>query len=71
LYIGYTNNLITRFKQHNNGESNYTKNYRPWKLIYYEAYDSQFDAKNREKQLKKFANAYIQLKRRIKNSIEG
>lgn len=71
LYIGFTNNLKLRVQQHNDGKSNFTRKFRPWKLAYYEAYASEKEARERERQLKKFANAYIQLKRRIKDSIEG
>jgi putative endonuclease len=71
LYIGYTSNLEQRITQHNEGKSEYTKHRGPWKLVYYESYCSEKDARIREKQLKRFSNAYIQLKRRIKNSIEG
>jgi hypothetical protein len=39
-------------------------------LIYYEAYKSEFDAKGREWQLKKFGRAYAQLKKRISESIK-
>ena len=52
FYIGYTSDLIKRLKQHNNGESLATKPYRPYKLIFYEAFLNRTDAKNREKFLK-------------------
>ncbi|KKR86354.1 MAG: GIY-YIG catalytic domain protein [Candidatus Curtissbacteria bacterium GW2011_GWA1_41_11] len=38
FYIGYTTDLIKRFKQHNNGESQSTKPFRPYKLLFYEAF---------------------------------
>jgi len=69
LYIGYTNNLQRRVKEHINGESKFTKNYRPLKLIYYEAYTSKKDAKKREKTLKQFKGSYGHLKKRIRESI--
>lgn len=69
-YIGYTNDLKRRVKEHNNGENKYTKNKYPYELIYYEAYKNISDAKYREKNLKRFAQGYSQLKRRIKNSLE-
>ena len=31
-YVGLTKDLKQRLKQHNNGESDYTKTLRPWKL---------------------------------------
>jgi len=37
----------------------------PFELVYYEAYRSEFDAKEREWQLKKHAQALVQLKKRI------
>jgi putative endonuclease len=52
LYIGYTSDLIKRFKQHNTGESQATKPFRPYKLIFYEAFLNRIDAKNREIYLK-------------------
>ena len=52
LYIGYTTNLKRRFKEHNNGESKATKPFRPYKLIFYEAFLNRIDAKNREVYLK-------------------
>ncbi len=52
FYIGYTTDLIKRFKQHNNGESQATKPFRPYKLIFYEAFLDKVDAKNREVYLK-------------------
>ncbi|MBI2267950.1 MAG: GIY-YIG nuclease family protein [Candidatus Blackburnbacteria bacterium] len=52
LYIGYTANLKKRFKEHNNGKSLATKPFRPYKLIFYEAFINRIDAKNREEYLK-------------------
>jgi len=69
LYVGYTNDLKRRVEEHNKGESVATKYKRPWRLVYYEAYKSQSDAKHREKQLKRFAQAHKALKQRIRNSI--
>lgn len=37
-YIGYSSDLRNRIKKHNLGKVNSTKNRRPLKLIYYEAY---------------------------------
>ncbi len=49
LYIGYTNDLRRRFEEHNKGKVNITKNRKPFKLIYYEAFVEQQDATQREK----------------------
>jgi len=64
LYIGFTNNLKRRLKQHNRGEVISTKGRRPLELVYYEAYSSKKDAM-REKNLKLFSKAYYGLKRRL------
>ncbi|MBI4089709.1 MAG: GIY-YIG nuclease family protein [Candidatus Levybacteria bacterium] len=52
LYIGYTFDLKKRFSEHNKGESLATKPFRPYKIIFYEAFLSKMDAKRREKYLK-------------------
>jgi len=48
FYIGSTNNLVRRVKEHNLGLNQATKAYIPWKLIYYEACIHEQDAKRRE-----------------------
>jgi len=52
FYIGYTSDLKNRFKEHNNGKNLTTKPFRPYKLIYYEAFLNKKDAKSREEYLK-------------------
>ncbi len=49
LYSGYSSNLKQRFSEHNKGKIDSTKNRKPFKLIYYEAYLHQQDATAREK----------------------
>jgi putative endonuclease len=71
LYIGYTNDLKRRVKEHNSGENESTKSRKPFELIYYEAYKSESDAKHRERMLKLFGRALGGLKRRIKSSLES
>lgn len=65
LYIGQTIDLKKRLIEHNNGKSQFTKLYRPWNLIYYEAYLTLALAKQRESQLKRFAKSYAMLKKRL------
>ena len=65
LYIGFTHDLKKRFKQHNSGENRSTKPYVPWKLIFYEAYLNEEDAKRREKYLKTNQGSRL-LKRMLK-----
>ncbi|MBI2012777.1 GIY-YIG nuclease family protein [Candidatus Curtissbacteria bacterium] len=52
LYIGFTDDINRRPKEHNEGKSLATKPFRPYKLIYYEAFLGIKDAKAREKFLK-------------------
>lgn len=65
LYIGSTNDLRVRFKQHNDGKVFSTKYRRPFKLVYYEAYLHEYQARLREKQLKYFGKAYQSLVARL------
>ena len=49
-YIGSTDNLKRRVAEHNQGiGGKYTKDNRPFKLIYYEAYLDKKDAQKAEK----------------------
>jgi putative endonuclease len=68
-YVGYTNDIERRLKEHNQGYVEYTSTRKPWNLVYYETYASLEDAKARENKLKRFGKAFGQLKRRIKNSL--
>lgn len=65
IYIGSTNNLKRRLKEHNSGMETSTKRYAPWELYYYEAYLSENLARLREKKLKHNGNAIRELKKRI------
>ena len=70
IYTGYSSDLKRRFLQHQLGLIKSTKNRRPLKLIYYEAFLDKKDAQNREKYLKSGGKAKISLKLQIKNSLE-
>ena len=48
FYIGYSENLENRIKEHNKGKVTSTKYRRPLKLIYYEVFTVKNDAKSRE-----------------------
>jgi len=71
LYIGVSNNLKRRLKEHQSGASVATKHRGPWELIYCEVYRSKLDALERERKLKGFKNSYKQLILRISRSLEG
>lgn len=70
IYIGSTSDLRKKLSMHNSGKVRSTKYYRPLKLIYYEAYISESDARRREHNLKLRANALNQLKRRLTESLK-
>ncbi len=69
IYVGCASDLRKRLKEHNANESFFTKNKGPWEVRYYEAFYSQVDAFNREKQLKKHARGIQELKKRLINSL--
>lgn len=52
LYKGKTDDLRERFHAHNSGKVKSTKSYRPWTLIYYEAFTNKLDAAREEAFLK-------------------
>ncbi|MDD4996009.1 MAG: GIY-YIG nuclease family protein [Patescibacteria group bacterium] len=58
--------LKERLEKHNKGLVKSTEPYRPWKVIYYEAYLNKEDAKRREC-YSKTAQGQRLLKRRLKD----
>lgn len=51
-YVGYTNDINKRLKEHKEGKVISTKPRRPFKLIYIEGCTNQQDAMRREKYMK-------------------
>ena len=66
LYTGFTDNLKSRYKAHTGGFVRATKHRRPLRLIYYETYVKESDARRREKYLKG-GNGRGQLKEQLKD----
>ncbi len=62
-YIGSTNNLERRIKEHNRGQTKSTRREGIWVLVYSEQHTSQIEAKNREKVIKSYkgGNAFKEL----------
>jgi len=60
IYIGYTNDLKRRYKEHT---------YKQPELIYYGAYKSEKDARIRELKLKEHGQTKRRLKERLKYSL--
>ena len=73
LYTGVTNNLKRRVLEHNSERASreFTNRNKPWKLVYYEAYLSEQDARDREAALKKYGASLGQLRKRIARSLES
>lgn len=69
LYIGFTNNLKNRLTLHSKGQVFATKNRLPVKLIHYEYFINENDAKAREKFLKS-GFGRKQFKEILKNTLE-
>jgi putative endonuclease len=59
LYTGVTNDLMRRLQQHRDGTgSEFAKQYRATRLVYFEHYESIQDAIAREKQIKGWKRAW-------------
>ncbi|OGG48886.1 hypothetical protein A3G63_01935 [Candidatus Kaiserbacteria bacterium RIFCSPLOWO2_12_FULL_52_8] len=66
-YIGYSANLRQRVERHNKGDgARTTARKKDWKLVYYEAYLDEQDAKGRERFLKS-GSGRIFLKKQLVN----
>ena len=70
FYTGFTKDLKLRFKQHNKGGVDSTKERKPFILIYYEACLNKNDAIKREKYLKSYHGKMF-LKNRLKSYLTG
>ncbi len=66
LYVGWTSDLRKRLVQHNSGSNVSTKLGRPWEVLYYEAYQDESLARERERVLKKRGKVWQSLRSRIK-----
>jgi len=51
-YVGFTTDLKQRVESHNQGASEHTRKYRPWKLVSYMAFDDERRAREFEDYLK-------------------
>lgn len=69
LYVGRTSNLERRIAEHNSKKSFATKTRTPLKIVYYEAYLCEEDAKQREKMLKYYGQGLRRLKERLQCSL--
>ena len=53
FYIGTTQNLDDRISRHNQGRSKYTKQKRPWNLVYTEEHPDRSSTMKKEYALKR------------------
>lgn len=51
-YFGLTTDIQKRLQYHNKGTVPSTKSFRPWKIVWYGAFESKLKAENFEKYLK-------------------
>ena len=54
FYIGQSQNLLQRLKEHNSGKSKYTKAFCPWALIWYKTSFTRAEAFRLEQKIKSF-----------------
>ncbi|MCX2718868.1 GIY-YIG nuclease family protein [Lentiprolixibacter aurantiacus] len=52
IYVGITNNIVRRLKEHNKGYNKKTKAYSPYELIYTKGFATRSEARKHEKFLK-------------------
>ena len=64
-YVGYTNNLSKRLKEHNSSKGAKFTRGRKWKIIYKKQYDSKSNAMKAEYKLKKNYNLRNKIKKRL------
>lgn len=69
FYIGSTNDLKRRIAEHRQGKNISTSKRLPLKLIFYEAYPSELDAKRREEYFKT-AKGKTTLKQMLKDFLK-
>jgi len=64
-YIGFTGNINKRLKEHNQGKTRSIKSKVPFKMVYFEEFESKTEARKREILLKKNSFAKEQLFNKI------
>jgi putative endonuclease len=72
-YFGFTSNLEKRLESHNTGKNPSTKRLQGiWELVYYEAFQDESLARERERKIKSHGNAKREIIRRaVKNTQNG
>jgi len=58
LYTGVTNNIELRLRDHQTGQGGHYTNYnRPRRILYTEEFKDKLEAKNRERQIKRWSKS--------------
>ena len=64
-YIGSSSDIKKRLESHNSGANRHTSKYRPWKIVWYGAFEAQEKAFAFEKYLKSASGIAFRRKRLI------
>ncbi len=70
IYIGRTEDLDSRFRQHNSGQGDYSRRWKPWQIETYIAFSSESLAVKFEKYLKG-GSGFAFLKKRFLPEIDS
>ena len=62
-YTGFTFDLKARLRHHNNGCCDYTRPFRPWKVIWYSGFETEEKARAFERYLKSGSGSAFAKKR--------
>jgi putative endonuclease len=65
-YVGYSEDLKSRIKAHNSGDSAHTKKFKPWRLVCYVGFEDERTAKKFEYYLKTGSGRAFLKKRLLK-----
>ncbi len=59
FYKGISQDYLKRLLQHNSGESLFTKNKMPWKIIFVQVFETKKEALIQERKLKRGNKEYL------------
>ncbi len=66
FYTGFSKTIKNRINGHNSGKSVYTNKFKPWKIVFYSAFEDKKVALDFEKYLKTASGIAFRNKRLIK-----
>ncbi|MFZ6015833.1 MAG: GIY-YIG nuclease family protein [Patescibacteria group bacterium] len=70
FYKGSTSDPQRRLEEHNKGLTQSNRNFRPFRLVYFEAYLDEETARLRERSVKRTGSVSVPLLKRIKESLK-